>query len=81
MAESKRSEEKVLAFRNTIWYACFTKRRRVPGAFRAGRENRETGAKPVRDRRRKEAAPAKDVTASMMREGWPERGVLSTPTF
>ena len=27
------------------------------------------------------AAPAKNVTVSMTREGWPGRGVLSAPTF
>ena len=58
------------------------KHREVPGAALrlAGRIGKQVqslcGTAAVR-----RAAPAKDVTVSMTREGWPGRGVLSAPTF
>ena len=69
-----------LAPRPAVWYPILTKRRRVPGAFErlAGRIGKQVqslyGTAAVRG-----AAPAKDVTAFLTREGWPGRGVRCLP--
>ena len=63
---------------------CYASPNKAPQGARgllgkAGRENRETGEMPVRDRRRMGRAPARDVTSSMTREGRPARRVQDAP--